>query len=58
MIIATAATLSLLLIGLLAISMTPDHGTEPQAVASSVSDVRTTPAALAPARPPARHTRR
>jgi hypothetical protein len=36
-IIATAATLSLLLIGLLAISMTPDQGGTPRAVASTTS---------------------
>src|SRR4051794_6771915 len=36
-IIATAATLSLLLIGLLAVSMTPDNGGSPQAVASTTS---------------------
>ncbi len=40
MIIATAATLSLLLIGLLAVSMTPDRGGAPQAVSSTTSGSR------------------
>ncbi len=40
-IIATAATLSLLLVGLLAISMTPDEGDGPQTIASITSGSRT-----------------
>ena len=51
--IVTTATLSLLLIGVLAISMTPDHSASPETAASTISGLRTVPqTAAALERPP------
>lgn len=44
--IVTTATLSLLLVGLLAVSMTPERSAAPEAVSSSVSPVRVEPVTL------------
>lgn len=45
--IVTTATLSLLLIGVLAISMTPDRSASPETAASTISGLRTVPATAA-----------
>ena len=53
MLIVTTATLGLLLIGMLAISMTPERAASPETAASTISGLRTVPAtAAALAQPP------
>ncbi|MET0458212.1 MAG: hypothetical protein ABW195_03125 [Ilumatobacteraceae bacterium] len=42
--IVTSATLGLLLVGVLAVAMTPDHSSSPEAVASTISGLRQVPA--------------